>query len=138
MVRLNEPITLVKVGIFNGDLAETVKKFSEKLVYFPIGFGNTNKYSFFKECENPYWLTVCQQKDKDDNSFGYNSHLTVTSCSTNRNQEIADKFEKETSIRLDVQVPSGLEKHFQFLNIAFSIFEKNPKAAMGFLSNSFQ
>lgn len=136
MVIINQPTTLVKVGIFNKDLGDAVKKFSEKLVYFPIGLGNTNKYSFFKECESPYWLTVCQQKDKQDTSFGYNSHLTVTSYSTNRNQEIADKFEDETGIKLDVSVPNGLKKHFQFLNIAFPIFEKDPKVAMSFLSNS--
>ncbi len=137
MVAINEPITLVRVGIFNGDLGEAVKKFSEKLVYLPMGLGNTNKYSFFKECEIPYWLTVCQQKDKQDTSFGYNSHLTVTSYLNKRNKEIADKFEDETGIKLDVPVPEDLNKHFQFLNIAFPILEKNPKAAMDFLSNSF-
>ena len=133
MVKITEPETLTRMGVFNRDLGEAVKKFSERLVYLPAGLGNTNKYILFKEENDPYLLIASQQKDKILSPSGYNTILTITSYSDKFNQEVAGKFEKETEIKLNAQVPDSWKAFYQYMNLAFQAFEKNPKAAMIFL-----
>lgn len=127
------PQTLVRVGRFDNSLEEVVKNFHEKLEPIPFGLRNTVKYATFKEAEEPYLLIVSQQKDRLTTSIGYNTILTATSYSDRKNKEVAEQFEQETGISLDIKVPEQLRRHFRLMNMSFQVFEKNPKAAMNIL-----
>ena len=132
-MRQNIPQTLVRVGRFDNSLEEAVRGFGESLESIPIGLGNTIKYVIFKEATKPYLLIVSQQKKRLVSSPGYNVILTVTSYSNSRNQQVAEQFEKETHIDLDVEVPEWLKRNSVIINRSFQVFEKNPQAAMNVL-----
>lgn len=133
MIYYKIPETLVRVGIFNKSLEDTVKKFREPLINVKLGLGNTVKYATFNETEGPYLLMVSQQKDKLVAPLGYNVILTITSYSNLRNKELSDQFERETGINLNLEVPEQLKEQFSIMNMSFQVFEKNPKVAMGVL-----
>ena len=125
--------TLVKVGKYIYPLEAAVRKFSG-LEHISFGLGNTVKYARFEQGIEPYLLIVSQEK------HGllipeYNVMLTITSYTDTRNQEVAQKFSKQTEIPLDVNVPETLTEPviMKIMNSAFQAFEKNPEAAMAVL-----
>jgi len=128
-----EPKTLVRVGRFDNSLETAVKGCREPLTDIHLGFGNTIKYAIFKSAEEPYLLMVSQQIDRILTPAGYNTILTVTSYSDSRNQQLADQFERETEINLNVDVPEQLRRQCAIIGISFQFFEKNPGAAMAVL-----
>jgi len=130
---MKTPQTLVRVGRHDNALEEAIRKFKEPLINIPVGLGNTVKYATFKEAEEPYLLMVSQQKDRLVNSAGYNVILTVTSYSELRNQQVAEQFERETKMDLNVEVPEWLKRNLGMMGISFQVFEKYPKAAMDVL-----
>ncbi len=132
-MRQNIPQTLVRVGRFDNPLEEAVRSFGESLEPVPIGLGNTVKYATFKEAAEPYLLMVSQQKDRLVSPSGYNVILTVTSYSEQRSQQVAEQFERETEIDLNVDVPEWLKRNSAMMGISFQVFEKNPQAAMAVL-----
>ena len=127
------PQTLVKVGNCKSNLEDAVKDFSEELKPVPFGLENTVKYAIFKEAKESYLLMVSQQKDKLINSAGYNTMLTISSYSDSINQQVADRFEKETGMYLSIKVPEYLRRQFAIFGMSFQAFEKNPKAAMAII-----
>ena len=130
---LQKTKTLTRAGKFDNQLEEAVKGFTEPLTKVQVGLGNTVKYAMFKQDAEPYLLMVSQQIDRLVNSFGYNTILTLTSYSDERNKQVAEQFEKETGINLNVKIPEQLKRHFPLMGMTFQAFEKNPKAAMEFL-----
>lgn len=135
MVKIREPSTLVKTGIFNGNLEKAVKKFNPNMQYLSLGLGNTNKYGIFDVTGEPYLLIIAQQKNKIINSEGYNTSLSITSYEEERNLEIYKKFRNLSRIELNVEPPEWFRESLQLMNFTFPIFEKNPKAAMDFLKS---
>jgi hypothetical protein len=133
MDSIKTPQTLVRVGAFKGSLEGAIRSFSEILLPIPLGLGNTVKYGLFKESEEPYLLMVSQQREQLLTPAGYNVILTVTCYSDKRNQEVANQFEWETGLDLDLEVPEFLKRNFVLMNKSFEVFEKNPRAAMNFL-----
>ncbi|MEM3074637.1 MAG: hypothetical protein QW727_01705 [Candidatus Pacearchaeota archaeon] len=133
MASIKTPQTLVRVGAFKGSLEGAIRSFSEKLLPIPLGLGNTVKYGLFKETEEPYLLMVSQQKDRLVNSAGYNVILTVTSYSEQRSRQVAEQFERETEIDLNLEVPEWLKRNSVMIGMSFQVFEKNPRAAMDVL-----
>ena len=127
------PQTLVRVGRFDSQLEEAVRKCTEPLTNVPVGLGNTVKYATFKEAEEPYLLMVSQQKDRLVNSAGYNVILTVTSYSERRSRQVSEQFERETGINLNVEVPEWLKRNSSMMDMSFQVFEKKPQAAMAVL-----
>jgi len=127
------PKTLVKVGRFDGSLEDAVEKFREPLTNVKLGLGNTIKYATFRQGEEPYLLMVSQQKDRILTPAGYNVILTVTSYLDSRNKQVADQFEKETGINLNVNVMEQLIRQSQIIGMSFQLFEKDPAAAMAVL-----
>ena len=132
-MRQNIPQTLVRVGRFDNPLEEAVRGFRESLEPVPIGLGNTVKYATFKEATEPYLLMVSQQKERLVSPSGYNVILTVTSYSDKRNQQVAEQFEKETQMDLNIEFPEWLKRNSAMMGMSFQIFEKNPQAAMAVL-----
>jgi hypothetical protein len=129
----NLPPTLTRVGRYDTPLERAVKEFSEPLEPITFGLGNTRKYCTFQKTEPPYLLIVSRQIEGEVTAAGYNVMLTVTSRSDLRNSEIADQFEKETGIKLNLAVPSQINTQNQTIGLAFLAFEKNPLGAMTFL-----
>lgn len=136
-MKQNTPQTLVKVGRFDDSLEDAVKSFEEQLEPVPIGLGNTIKYAIFKEAEEPYLLMVSQQKERLLTPPGYNVILTVTSYSDNRNEQVAEQFEKETNMNLNIEAPEWLKKHSEMMGLSFQVFEKNPELAMAVLRGKY-
>lgn len=130
---MRAPQTLVRAGRYDISLEEAVKRFREPLTSVPLGLGNTVKYATFKKAEEPYLLMVSQQKDKIVTAAGYNVMLTVTSYSDSINQLVADQFERETKIDLNIEVPEQIRRHFALMGMYLQVFEKYPKEAMDIL-----
>lgn len=126
--------TLVRVGRYDNPLEEAVKRFSEPLQPALMGLGNIVKYATFKEGADPYLLIVSQQKYSLMTTTSYNTILSVTSYSEKMNQDIAKKFEDETGMNLNMYVPEPLRIIFAMMDLSFKAFEKNPKAAMAYLT----
>ncbi len=135
MVYISEPTTLVKVGVFNGTLEESVKKFHPLIQPISFGLGNTNKYGIFENTEHPYLFIIAQQKQKILSPEGYNTSLSITSYNEKRNLRLAKKFRNLSGIELNIEVPEWFKQNAEVLNQAFEIFEKHPLDAMRFLSN---
>jgi len=133
MVDIIRPTTLVKVGIFNGDLESSVKNFNSGMEPLNLGLGNTNKYAVYDSSGKPYLLIIAQQKDKEITPAGYNTSLSITSYEDKRNIKIAKKFRNLSGINLDLETPRLFKQNVQMMNLAFPIFEKNPEAAMNAL-----
>jgi len=126
--------TLVKAGLYDNPLEKAVNNFPEQLKKVSVGLGNTIKYATFKDAGEPYLLMVSQQKDKLVSPAGYNVLLTITSYSDLRNHEIADQFEKETGINLDIEVSEQLKRFYEMIGMSFKFFEKDPKKVMDILT----
>lgn len=126
--------TLVKAGLYDNPLEKAVNNFPEQLKKVSVGLGNTIKYATFKDAGEPYLLMVSQQKDKLVSPAGYNVLLTITSYSDSRNHEIADQFEKETGINLDIEVSEQLKRFYEMIGMSFKFFEKDPKKVMDILT----
>jgi len=133
MVLFELPQTLVRLGRFDGPLEEAAGKFREPLAPILLSLGNTVQYAFFKACENPYFLMVSQSIDKMTIPPGYNTILTVTSHSDERNREVAGRFESETGLCPNLNVPGLLQSQLNDTGECFKVFEKEPYAAMRFL-----
>lgn len=133
MIKATEILTYVRAARFDNPLEEAVKGFSEELTNVTTGLGNTVKYSFFKKSDEPYLLMVSQQKDRVPNAAGYNVLVTVTSFSDLLDQHIAEKFQREIGILLNISVPESIKKHFELMNLSFPVFLDNPEAAMAAL-----
>ena len=127
------PQTLTRAGRFDNPLEEAVKGFTEPLELITFGLGNTVKYAVFKEAEEPYLLMVSQQKDRLTTPAGYNVLLTITSYSDKKNKQVAEQFENETRIPLNIAVPEWMKEQNQIINLSFQVFAKNPRAAMAVL-----
>lgn len=126
----NNPQTLLRIGLFDGSLDEAVQRCANPLTKTNIGAGNTIKYVAFGEREALYFLMVSQQIEKRLSFPGYNTVLTVTSRFDARNQQVADQFERETGIRLNVDAPEFLRKHYELMSLLFESFEENPERYM--------
>ena len=133
MVSIIQPTTLIKTGIFNGDLESSVKRFNPNMEYLSVGLGNTNKYAIYDTQGDHYLLIIAQQKDKLISPTGHNTSLSITSYKDKKNIKIAKKFSNLSGIDLDLETPDWFKKNLQSMNLAFPIFEKNPEAAMKFL-----
>ena len=130
MVSLRKPTTLVKTGIFNGDLESSVKKFNSNIEYLTLGFGNTNKYAIFDNIREPYLFIIAQQKDKIINPNNYNTSLSITSNVWEKNLQVYNEFKDFSGISLEVEPSEWFKQNLNMLNLVFPIFEKNPKVAM--------
>jgi hypothetical protein len=127
------PRTLVRVGRYDNHLEEAVARLSVPLNKVSGGLGNTVKYFTFNRTQNPYLLMVSQQKDKILSPSGYNVMLSVTSYSDLMNHEVANRFERESGIDLDVDVPEQVKRQFELLSIAYGVLKNNPGAERDFL-----
>lgn len=127
------PITLTKVAVYNGDLAEAARSYRQECEEISWGLGNTRKFGLFEE--NPaYLLMVSQQKDKKVNEMGYNFILTITSDSGELNEERFREFMGRTRISFKPAVKS-LEDMMQNLGMTFLVFKQHGKKAMEVLKN---
>lgn len=133
MVSLNQPQTLVKVGVFNGDLEEAVRKFNPNIESLSLGLGNTNKFAIFDTISEPYLFIIAQQKNKIINPEGYNTSLSITSNKWKTNLQVYENFKDLSEISLEIEPPEYFKQNVQIINLAFPIFEKNPNVAMSFL-----
>lgn len=137
MVAINkpEPETLVRIGRYDSPLAVAVKKSFEKLEQTNLGLGNTVKYLTFNRENEPYLLTVAQQKNMAPDSItGHNTLLCVVSYSDKLNKDVADYFEEETGMQLNMDVPDYIKQTLKETSIeAFREFEEDPEGAMKFL-----
>jgi len=130
MVADRTPETLVRYGRYDSSLADAVGKCHQPLVPITSELGNTIQYAFFQDGREPYLLMMSQQKDRLVGPLGYNVVLTITSYSDKTNSQVADRFERETAIKLNIRVPEELKSNFTLMGLIFPLFEKNPREAM--------
>lgn len=130
MVSEKPPRTLVRAGIYAGELSEAVAESSVGLREVTFSLGNVVKYVAYDSGKEPHLTIVSQQIDKKLSPGGYNTQLSVTSFSDSRNEQVANRFERETGMNFVIGSPKGLVALMQNLNFMFPIFLKGPEAAL--------
>jgi len=134
-----EPKTLVRLGRFDLSLEEAVKRCAIKLTKAGMLLGNTVRYATFQEHPQNYLLMVSQQIDRIVSGGGHNTMLTVTSYHPLLNNEVADRFEGETGLYLNLAVPDSYRELIQpGIGISFRLIERNPVMAMAILRGDIQ
>ncbi len=119
MVELTDPKTWIRVANFEGNFREAVLRFDKRLTAVQ---GETSEiYLIFDEKEN-YLLMV--SKDNYQRSDRYNLVFTLSSRSSDKNNNLTEKFEKQTGIRLRKE--DSLDFYRSICNKAFSMYEHNP------------
>ena len=117
--------SLVRIGVFNGFLERAVKRFSDKMLIVPTPLNNI-QYASFNKLEKPYLIWISKQNNGEITFPGYNTILTITSFSYDLNIRLQNKFQRETGIKLDVEVPENLRvEYLSMMNRLFlSLFVK--------------
>jgi hypothetical protein len=134
MVTIAYPKTLLKTGIFHGDLEKAVKKFNPNVEYLDKGLGNTVKYGCFENTKDPYLFIISQQKDEIVNKAGFNTCLSIISYEEKTNLKIFKEFTEASKITLNVMPPEWLLGFFMLYGPqTFLRFEENPEFAMSLL-----
>jgi len=121
--------TLTRAGNFEGDLEIAVKRFSLDCVQLIDPLNISTKYGLYDEREEPYLLIISKSKYGKHSVYGYNTILTVTSESVEKNREVARSFEEKTGIRLK-EAPEQLSRIMQGISLSFQICRKYGKIAM--------
>ena len=121
------PVTLTRVGDFNGDFYERVRRFSTEVLPLPSIQPSLKKYGLFDDSNPPYLLIVSnsQPQMRPD----YNVILTVTSESAEHAVKVADYFSRRSEIPLR-EAPSDLQRLMGGINSCFGVFKKNPRQAI--------
>lgn len=133
---IKQPTTIVRTGIFNGNLEEAVKQFNPNVEYISLGLGNTDKWGVFESGEKSYLFIIARQKDKIISQYGYNTSMSITSYGDKTNEEVEKIFVEKSNIILDIEPPEWFKQSLQMMNLTFPVFEKNPELAMRFLKQA--
>ena len=120
-----KPITLLKAGIFNGDLEKAVKEFNPQIKPITGSLNdNTNKYTIYESGNNPYLLIIAQRKNKITTSNKPNTFLTITSYDETMNLVLYKKIKGCLKTELDVEPSQWSKQNFNIFNLVFPMYEK--------------
>lgn len=135
---IEHPETLAKFSLYNGRLEEAVSRLTNPLKIVEFGLGNTVKYAGHNSSsEEPYLLMVSQEKNRRVSPWGYNTILTITSLSDPTNRQVSDRFESETGIRFNIEIPANMKEIYSLMGKVFPLFLKDPQKFMDELTKKW-
>ncbi|MEK6882291.1 MAG: hypothetical protein AABY22_21915 [Nanoarchaeota archaeon] len=98
MTRL--PETLVRGAIYNEDIEKVLYNFDERFERLDSMLGNTIPFGLYSRVPEPYFILISQQKDRWVSEFGYNVLLSITSESSELNENLFNKLKERTKLDL--------------------------------------
>ena len=125
----NEPETLVKVATSFDDLEDLVKRFSTDIINVPSVMGNTVQYGFFEDSPTYFFMISQQIKKQIEPKYSYNIILSVTSESSELNQEVYKKLIEKTRLEF-MEAPEFLTRNTEIFNQMFYILKFKGKDAL--------
>ena len=127
-------ITLTRVGKFEGNFGEAVKRFSPNFVRLTDPLDISEKYGLYEDNQAAYFLMVSKGRHGEHPVYHYNTILTVTSESKERNEEVARAFEEKTKLSLRA-APDSLARMMQEMDGPFSVLKRHGEKALEFLKD---
>ncbi len=105
-----------------------------------VDFGDEDIVKYFlygKSSISPYALMISHNSRKD-NPNAYNTTLTVASEYESRSLDVAEKFQTEAGIRLDIPVPEPLKVFYSGLGKLLGGFLDDQVMARTILSGEYK
>ena len=123
---MTETPHLVRIGWFNGNLEETVKKFKSDFSKAPGLLPNLTRFVAYEPNPINYLVFISHDSQKKfDDEQDYNLGLTIVSRIPSYNERILSDFIAKTGIPNLREPPSPeLRRLFGFINYAFPVFER--------------
>ncbi len=88
---------IVRTGSFNGNLEESLKRYSENFMKSPPVFPTSEKYFYYQEVPPNYLIFVAHDLPESSRTEP-NFYLTIASDNSDYNERILAEFEAKTQI----------------------------------------
>ena len=89
---------IVRLGWFNGDLGESVKRYSSRFMKISASLSSLNKFIMYDEIPNPYLILISHDIGRKFTKGDYNLGLTIASDDSSYNERILSDFRSKTGI----------------------------------------
>lgn len=131
-VLYQEPPTIARVALFEGDLEKTIAKFSPNFFRKPDQ-PQRLVYGLLCAGDNPYMMNIAHNPRKLIPPENYNSLLLITSRSHQRNLEVLEEFQHRTGMDFQRRAPEETKLHFKVYDLMLTLLETRPEETMDFL-----